>query len=261
MKLFLLFLLSLNFSCHAQGIIDLHTHLASHIPYGFMLFGGTPLDSPQEITHQHTFDQQMYTQWLIDSGIKIFVSAALTNPFAINKKISMQQIQKQIQFTNFFIQKNSKHFSLATNPKEARMALGQGKIVFIHALEGAEGLLETKEQVAQLKQWGISIIAPIHLIDIDYGDASILKGAKAVLNWKGWLRENIIPYKRVGITSKGRKALEYLMKEKIIIDAAHMSSLSFDQALEQTKSKNIPLLVSHTYLKSIHSDKRALSDD
>ena len=69
------------------GMVDLHTHLAAHLSYGFMLYDGTPESLPVvEPSYNHTFQQQVFTDWIKKSGIKLFVNAALANVFSFDSK-------------------------------------------------------------------------------------------------------------------------------------------------------------------------------
>jgi len=255
----LLFLFSTSLYAKVEGVVDLHTHLAAHIPYGFMLRGGTPNDSPKPITFEHTFNQHMYKDWLIQSKVKIYVSALLVNVFGATKSMALKQITEQIAFHKEFVKKHSKDFTLATSPAEARKGIEQGKTIIVLALEGGEFLIDSQQDVKFLKDQGIAMVGPIHLIDMDYGDASIMSGVKGVLNWKGFIKERIAKQKRRGLTKRGKRSIELLIKSGIIIDGAHMSERSFNQALELTKKHNLPMVMSHAFIRDIRGEERGLT--
>ena len=241
-------------------MVDLHTHLAAHIPYGFMLNGQASDPLPEKLpTYKHTFDQQMYRNWLIESGIKVFVDAALMNIFVFDKEGAKEQILRQFAWSKNFINRNRDVFVLAKTPAQARLAMEKGKIVFVRALEGAEYLVSTQEDVDFWKSEGVAMIGPIHLADNMYGDASIMTGAKSILNPLGTFRRWFSPEKRQGLTGQGKKSIEYLLSAGIIVDMAHMSPKSTDQSLEIYEKMQLPPVMSHGYLKSIKNDPRGLS--
>lgn len=242
-------------------MVDLHTHLASHIPYGFMLRGGTPSDQPPANlpTYKHTFEQQMYRQWLMNSGIKVFVDAGLVNIFKFEKEAAKDQILRQFEWTQKFVNENSDAFALAKTPMEAKQALDNGKIVFVRALEGAEFLVSSPDDVKYWKSLGVAMIGPIHLVDNMYGDASIMPGGKGILNPLGSWRRLFNPQKRKGLTELGKKAVNMLLDEGIIVDLAHMSPESTDQSIAIHEKRNLPVIMSHGYLREIRNDPRGLT--
>jgi microsomal dipeptidase-like Zn-dependent dipeptidase len=253
-------ILSMGHSLAVTGIADLHTHLASHIPYGFMLTDGTPDSKPvANPDHNHTFQQQMYKDWLLKSGIKLYVNAALANVFAFKRGDAKEQILKQFAYSKKFIEKYPEHFVLATNPEQARTAIEAGKIVFVHALEGAEKLLESKEDVEFWAAQGVSMISPIHLADTDYGDASIMGGTKSVLNPWGLYRK-VTGEKRTGLSEKGKKAIHWLLDAGIIVDISHMSKKSVDHTLDIAEKNQKPVIMSHGILERVTANPRSNTD-
>lgn len=256
-RLIMLILVIIATQTHA--VVDLHTHFASHIPYGFMLFGGTPADQPPATgTWKDKHQQQMYRDWLVASGIKIFVDAALVNIFQFDKEGAKKQVLQQFEYTANFIANNSDVFSLAKTPEEASKALDAGKIVFVRALEGAEFLVSTEEDLKFWRDQGVAMIGPIHLVDNMYGDASIMTGFTGILNPLGLYRSWFDPTKRQGLTADGKKAIRGLLEHGIIVDMAHMSMASTDQSIEIHKELNLPPIMSHGYLHVVRSDSRGL---
>jgi membrane dipeptidase len=62
-----------------------------------------------------------------------------------------------------------------------------------------------------------------------------------------------------GLTNRGRALIELLNQRKVLVDLAHASQRTFDDAL-QAHDKTIPALVSHTGLAAVHPHWRNLSD-
>src|SRR5690606_22210466 len=152
------------------------SHLAAHLSYGFMLFGGDPESTPplaETYDHNHKFKQQLYYEWLLHSGIQIHLMAAIPNIFAFTKNQAFAQVEEQLKYVEDFVQKHSKEFALARTPDEARVAIAEGKIVLVHAIEGGEYLLDTLEDAKHWAKRGVAMIGPIHLIDNDYGGSAV----------------------------------------------------------------------------------------
>ena len=62
-----------------------------------------------------------------------------------------------------------------------------------------------------------------------------------------------------GLTNRGRALIELLNQRKVLVDLAHASQRTFDDAL-QVHDKSIPAIVSHTGLAAVHPHWRNLSD-
>jgi len=241
-----------------HGWVDLHSHLASHLAYGFALRGGTPEDDPNlKIRSDHTFEQNMYVSWMRQSNTRIFVAAAMVNVFGWSKKSAVKQIEKQMKYVEDFAARHPERFALAKNPSQARVALAQGKTVFVHALEGGEKLLDNREEVRKLARKGVAMIGPIHLGDNEYGEASIMTGTKSTINISG-LWNRTFGFSRMGLTKSGKRAVEMLIQEGIIVDLAHMSQNSTNQSLDIMEKFKAPPIMSHGMLKKIRPEERSL---
>jgi microsomal dipeptidase-like Zn-dependent dipeptidase len=242
--------------------VDLHSHLTNHLPYGFLISGGGPEDKANpNLTYRHTFDQHMYRQLVEESGTSIFVNAALVNIFSFSERSAIRQIKRQFDYLEEFVRRNSSKFVLARCPDEAREAIKNKKIVFVHALEGADYLLDSDANIEMLKKNGVAMVAPVHLSDNHYGAASIMVGAKAILNFKGLLKRAILNKKKRGLTRRGRDAIKRLAENGIIVDTAHMSPSALDDTLEVLEEMSIPLIMSHGGLYNIRREERGLTDE
>lgn len=252
-----LLLLCLGITARAH-VVDLHSHLASHLAYGFLLFGGDPESAPPEIkkvTHQHKHHQQLYREWLLRSGVQLHLMAAIPNVFALTRDIAWAQVEEQLKYVEDFVSQHPKEFVLAKNPKEARTAMEQGKIVLLHAIEGGEYLLDTPEDAQHWARRGVAMIGPIHLVDNEYGGASVMTGGRSLLNWKGILRSE-----EKGLSPEGKQAIEHMMKAGLIIDTAHMSSKSLDETIAFARPHRLPLVMSHGFFRAIREEERGLTD-
>ncbi len=243
------------------GLVDLHAHLAVHLPFWFMLFGGDPEKaSSPKLTYSHAHHQHMNVDLLKKSGVKIYVQAALVNSFGCSKAKAEKQVLEQLEYVENVAKRHANDFAVAHTPEEARSIIAQGKMALIHALEGAEFLIDSVDDARFWRKRGVAMIAPIHLTDNEYGDASIMSGIKAVVNWKGWLKRAFWPSSRHGLTVLGKVAINNLLKAGIIIDTAHMSEQSLDQTLGLTATAKMPTIMSHGFVRQIRQEERGLTD-
>jgi|GEM_PF-543366 len=245
-----------------RGIVDLHSHIHSHLPYGFMLFGGDPeLPADPELTYKHPFKQHMNLDLLKKSGISIYMSATLINVFAFTESQARKQVLEQMEYLEKMVARHSKDFALAKTPEEARQAIQEGKIVFIHCFEGADYLIDTPAEAKEWAKRGVAMAGPIHLVDNVYGDASVMSSFRAILNWKGWLKRTFIPSWREGLSDEGKIAVENLLKAGIIVDTAHMSEKSFDQTVTMAKGQGLGVVMSHGFARHVREEERGLTDE
>ena len=244
------------------GIADLHSHPAMHLSYGFLMDGKSPDDPPNEgITPEHARLQHMYKEWLVQSGVKLYVAAAIPNIFAFNKESARQQVIEQMKYVEDFVERYSQHFYLAKDPQSAREKILEGKIVFVHAFEGGEFLVDTLEEAKEWSRQGVAMIGPIHLVDNFYGEASIIPGGKSILNWRGVLWRRFLNAKPRGLTTLGNQAMSHLFNAGIIIDTAHMNDVSMDQTLSLAEKIQVPLISSHGYLRKFRDEDRSWTEE
>ena len=107
-----------------------------------------------------------------------------------------------------------------------------------HGIEGAHALEDDVHRVHELKAQGVAYVAPVHLTDNDYGGSSL--GSNR------------------GLTALGRDLLRELNRAEMLVDLAHASERTFDEAIELTE---LPPLVSHGGVRAVHDSWRNLDDD
>ncbi|MBI2520405.1 MAG: membrane dipeptidase [Bdellovibrio sp.] len=258
------FILMLGMRVYAQeirGVVDLHAHVASHIPYWFMLFGGDPESAvSSDLTYDHGHHQVMNLELLKKSGVKIYVQATLVNILGLTKSIAEKQVLEQLEYVGNLVKQHSADFAVAHNPAEARAIIAQGKIAFVHAFEGAEFLIDTVEDAQAWQKRGVAMIGPIHLGDNQYGDSAVMKGRLVVVNLLGWFKRTFWPSSRQGLSPLGQTAIQNMFKAGIIVDTAHMSDLSLDETLTAAKSVQLPIIMSHGYVRDIRAEERGLTN-
>lgn len=100
----------------------------------------------------------------------------------------------------------------------------------------------------------------------NYADVCSLKADGVIMASLVWNSENALAYPNVradglresrGLKELGRKAVEALDRNRIIVDISHLSDGGAEEIL---KNRKIPLVASHSCCDGVHSDPRNLTD-
>ncbi|MEM7435738.1 MAG: dipeptidase [Myxococcota bacterium] len=115
---------------------------------------------------------------------------------------------------------------------------GGPPVAGILGVEGAHALEGNLENLDALFELGVRIIAPTHLFDNDVGGSAhgVRKG---------------------GLTELGRQMIQAMESRGILLDLAHASAQTFDDALAVSTK---PVIVSHTGVLGTCDNSRNLSD-
>lgn len=105
-------------------------------------------------------------------------------------------------------------------------------------IEGAHALEGDLENVDRLFEAGVRMIAPTHFFDNDIGSSA----------------HGLADH---GLTEKGKQMLKRMQEKHMLIDLAHASAGTIDDALSIATS---PVVVSHTGVKGTCNNARNLSD-
>ena len=106
-----------------------------------------------------------------------------------------------------------------------------------HGIEGAHALEEKLHRLDDLAKRNVVFVSPVHLTDNGYGGSLAGSGR--------------------GLTDLGRKLIIEMNKVGLLLDLAHVSMATFNEAIALTE---FPPLVSHTGVKGVHDSSRNLSD-
>jgi membrane dipeptidase len=123
-------------------------------------------------------------------------------------------------------------------------ARAQGKIAFIHAVEGGHVLEGRLENLARLYDWGVRSLTLTHFINNNLADSTLDPRHK----FTG----------QRGLTPFGREVVTQMNALGLMIDLAHSSERAFWQALELTTQ---PVIVSHTGVRHFVPWEICLSDE
>lgn len=144
-------------------------------------------------------------------------------------------------YNNFIIEVNkySEKIIICNNFTEINSAIDNKKTAAILAVEGAGIIGDNLERIAQLKKMGIRFIT---------------------LTWNATneLGDGILVEKPAGLTEFGKKAIQKMEEENIIVDVSHLSEVGFWQICEIA---NKPFVATHSNAKAICSHVRNLTNE
>ncbi len=134
--------------------------------------------------------------------------------------------------------------TLVTEPDGIERALAQGKIVFIHAVEGGHVLEGRMENLERLYHWGVRSLTLTHFVNNEIATSAFDPRRKLA--------------GRSGLTSLGRQVVAKMNTLGMVIDLAHSSERAFWQVMELTRH---PVVVSHTGVRRFVPWEICLSDE
>lgn len=141
--------------------------------------------------------------------------------------------------------------SFVRSLQELDAVLVSGKTALVHCVEGAFHLGEEPAAidaaVTELARRGVGYITLGHLY---------FKGiASVVPSWASWVRlsperwDAIWPQPEIGLTERGRTAVEAMVREGVVADLAHLSPRAFSETLvlldELDPERRLPVIASH----------------
>lgn len=129
---------------------------------------------------------------------------------------------------------------LADSPKAVVEAKRQGQLALMLALEGADGLESSIENLRKLHEKGLRLLQPVHF------------RANALGHIQTY------PYAPGGLTDFGREAIRECNRLGILIDLAHANRETIMDTLEVSEH---PVLFSHTECMAIQKGDRHLTDE
>jgi microsomal dipeptidase-like Zn-dependent dipeptidase len=213
------------------------------------------------------FSSQINPESLEASGLDIVVAALYAHPlFTLSLKDS---IRRQIEQAQTFV-KDHPEWVIATTPEDAKKSISEGKRVMILALEGADGILDSEEDLKEfIDRLGIRIVAPLHLTDDSLGGVAFLRGYRVLSSPIAFVKSLFQPVHDSlgvklnpdGLSEKGKKLVEALISRKVWIDLAHSSDSAQRAIIPLMEKAHQPLLYTHTVLRKYHRAERAIQED
>ncbi|MCO4745330.1 MAG: membrane dipeptidase [Proteobacteria bacterium] len=240
--------------------IDWQAHPAMHIPW--FMFGKGLTDRPlKRRTWRHQFRQTVTEQTLGDSGVRIFLAAAMAAERAKNPKQAKRLILEQLAYVEDFVARHPESYVLAKTPAQARTALRDtDKMVVVHSIEGMHELLWQPTDAQFWADQGVALATLIHLRDEELGGSAILDQAVGpLINPKGAKkRRKDLPR---GLSEMGKSAIVQLDEAGILVDYTHVSPEALEDALEVCEANGIPPILTHSVLAKARDDEFGISDE
>lgn len=239
--------------------IDWQAHPAMHIPWH--IFGKGLRDRAPRRSYRHQFRQTVFAPYLEQSGVRLFLAAAMAAERARNPEQARALILEQFAYVEDFVATHSDRYAIGRSPEQVRALLRDtDKIVILHSIEGGHHLLHDPEDAAFWAAQGVVLITLIHLRDDELGSAGILPGAIGpIVNRRGAKRRRY--GERRGLTSRGKQAIVELDAAGILVDLSHMTQTSIDDALQVTAAHDIAPVITHGKLAAIRDTELAQRDD
>ena len=242
---------------HVQ--IDWQAHPAMHIPWPMFTRGLT--DRPlRGRTWRHQFRQTVSRPALEGSGVRLLLAAAMAAERARDPRQAKRLILRQLAFVEDFVAAHPDRFAMAGSPAEARMLLAStDKMVIIHSIEGMHELLWEPGDAAFWAERGVALVTLIHLRDEELGGADLLDGGLGrAVNPTGARR--IRTGEPRGLTALGRQRLVDLAEAGVLVDLAHMSHASLDDALAVARAHGIAPVITHARLERLRDGEFGITD-
>jgi microsomal dipeptidase-like Zn-dependent dipeptidase len=161
----------------------------------------------------------------------------------------LDSLTAQADLVEFDLRENhASEAVLVRSAREIDAARGQGKVAFVHCVEGGFPLGATQDEVERgverLARRGVAYITLAHLFW-----RRIATNAPAIPFLPDWLYRLVFPQPEEGLTDLGRAAVAAMCRERVLIDVSHMS----ERALEDTfalldeidPDRRVPVISSH----------------
>ena len=244
------------------GYADLHIHLAAHL--AVPVYGeGLEATAPPDLTYRHGLRPSLFASQLAESDVTVYVSLAYANPFftAFESHASMKaRIERQLDYVEAFAARHADRYTWARTPAEARAAIGAGRSVIVHGIEGATKILDAPADAAYWASRGVAVVTPVHLADNRLGGSNCMSGSLALLNVPGCWREGLAP-RAHGLSPRGVDLVGALVDAGVVIDLAHASPATFDGLLDVVNERGGAPVYTHVVAQAVRGEPAEVTDD
>jgi len=211
-------------------IVDIHAH-----PLLDRLYRGQ--DSRQQ-------GDRLSLKELRRGRVGVVVSSIYPFWSVTRKSAYMDRCRDILDLVESYLATYPDHATVVADPGGLELALAQGKIAFIHAVEGGHVLEGHVENLERLCRWGVRSLTLTHFMNNDLA-ASTFDPRRKLTGQNG-------------LTPFGREVVAQMNALGMIVDLAHSSEQAFWQAMELTKQ---PVVVSHTGVRHFIRWEICLSDE
>ncbi len=129
---------------------------------------------------------------------------------------------------------------LASSPSAVLAAKRAGRLAVLPALEGADGLEGSLENLRELHRRGVRLVQLVHFLDNDIG------------------HNQTPPYTDGGLSAFGREVVREANRLGMIVDLAHANTRTILDAGEVSAH---PIIFSHTGVKALYDGDRYVTDE
>ncbi|WP_444922383.1 dipeptidase [Microbulbifer sp. CnH-101-G] len=145
---------------------------------------------------------------------------------------------KKVEKAKSIIEQNSNYLNLIQSVPDILKAKQESKLGIIMGFQSTEMFDESLSGISEFAKMGVKIM------QVSYNGPSILGSG-------GLVKEDS------GITSIGKKAIEIMEAEKVLIDLSHSGKKTVSSAIGQSKR---PIVISHTGCNAIYDHPRNNDD-
>lgn len=161
----------------------------------------------------------------------------------------LPRLLRQLELVEEDIAKNHPGHAVVVRDQAALdAALGDGRIPFVHCVEGGFHLgaepAAVERAVAELAGRGVAYITLPHLLW-----RGVATNAPAFPFMPDWLYRLLFPQPAEGLSELGRAAVRSMARERVLVDVSHMSERALDDTFvlldEVDPERTLPVLATH----------------
>ncbi|GAB2882629.1 dipeptidase [Microbulbifer echini] len=145
---------------------------------------------------------------------------------------------KKVEKTKSIIEQNSTHLCLIQSASDILEAKQENKLGIIMGFQSTEMFDESLSGISEFSKMGVRVM------QVSYNGPSILGSGGLVK-------------KDFGITSLGKKAIEIMESEKVLVDLSHSGKRTVASAIKQARR---PIVISHTGCNAVYEHPRNNDD-
>lgn len=239
--------------------IDWQGHPAMHLTWKFFSRGLS--DRSPHRRYRHRFRQIAHAPWLEDSGVRLFLMAAMAAEKAKNPAQARELVSSELRYVEDFVAAHSDGWAMAKSPQQAReLLMHTDKRVVVHSIEGGHLILSGPDDARFWAEQGVALVTVMHLRDDELGGAGVLPMKVGRLINPDGARKREMGERR-GLTERGAQAIVELDDAGILVDLSHMSPDTVDDALAVTAQHGIAPVVTHSKLVTLQHSDLAFRDD
>ncbi len=276
-RIFIVVASTLPMAPAAMAQVDLHAHLYMKAGLG-PLFRGEPGEAARARNPNSRFESKATELTLLEPGspkitvVSLYAHPWLSNPLKLNFLENVTRgLETQYARLASFVDSRRDRIALVKTPAEARVALKNGKQVLVLSIEGAYGAFETNADLAKwVDERGVAIAGPFHLTEDYFGGTALFTPLRAILFSPLAFLESILLsggkclssfcMSPMGLKPAGRELISTLLEKRVWVDLAHANELERGELLPEFKKRGLPLMVSHTSLRTHLHAEGSLSD-